>query len=55
MPLGVHGNNGSYQVIKRMLTGKPIIIQGDGTSLWHMTFNEDFAKGFVGLIGNPRI
>lgn len=52
VPLGVHGNNGSYQVIKRMLEGKPIIIQGDGTSLWHMTFNEDFAKGFTGLIGN---
>ena len=53
VPLGVHGNNGSYQVLKRMLAGKPVIIHGDGTSLWTMTFNEDFAKGFVGLIGNP--
>lgn len=54
VPLGVHGSKGSYQVIKRMLEGKPVIIHGDGTSLWHMTFNEDFAKGFTGLIGNPH-
>ena len=54
VPLGVHGQNGSYQVIKRMLEGKPIIVHGDGTSLWHMTFNEDFAKGFTGLIGNQH-
>lgn len=54
VPMGVHGNKGSYQVIKRMLEGKPVIIHGDGTSLWHMTFNEDFAKGFIGLIGNPH-
>jgi nucleoside-diphosphate-sugar epimerase len=52
IPLGVHGKNGSWQVIKRMLEGKPVIIHGDGTSLWTMTHNSDFAKGFVGLIGN---
>lgn len=54
VPLGVHGNNGSWQVIKRMLEGKPVIIHGDGTSLWTMTHNSDFAKGFCGLIGNPH-
>ena len=52
VPLGVHGTNGSWPVIKRMMEGKPVIIQGDGTSLWTMTHNSDFAKGFVGLIGN---
>lgn len=52
VPLGVHGKNGSWQVIKRMLEGKPVIIHGDGTSLWTMTHNSDFAKGFVGLMGN---
>lgn len=52
VPLGVHGKNGSYQVIKRMLEGKPVIIHGDGTSLWTMTHNSDFAKGFIGLMGN---
>lgn len=52
IPLGIHGPGGSYQVIKRMLEGKKVLIQGDGTSLWTMTFNTDFAKGFIGLMGN---
>lgn len=52
IPLGVHGKNGSWQVIKRMQEGKPVIIQGDGTSLWHLTFNTDFAVGFTALMGN---
>lgn len=52
IPLGVHGIYGSYSVIKRMLEGKPVIIHGDGTSLWTLTHNSDFAKGFIGLIGN---
>lgn len=54
VPLGVHGNGGSWQVIARMLAGKPVIIHGDGTSLWTMTHNSDFAKSFCGLIGNPH-
>ena len=54
IPMGVHGSKGSFQVIKRMLEGKPVIVHGDGTSLWTMTFNEDFAKGFIGLMGNPH-
>jgi len=52
VPLGVHGKKGFYQVIKRMKEGKPVIIQGDGTSLWHLTFNKDFATGFIGLMMN---
>ncbi|MBR4971275.1 MAG: SDR family oxidoreductase [Paludibacteraceae bacterium] len=52
VPLGVHGKLGSWQVLKRMIEQKPDIIHGDGTSLWTMTHNSDFAKGFVGLMGN---
>nr|MBP3598538.1 SDR family oxidoreductase [Eubacterium sp.] len=52
VPLGVHGDKGSWQVLKRMLEGKPVIIHGDGTSLWTVTHNSDFAKAFVGLMGN---
>lgn len=52
VPLGVHGDKGSWQILKRMLEGKPVIIHGDGTSLWTMTHNTDFAKGFIGLMGN---
>jgi nucleoside-diphosphate-sugar epimerase len=52
IPLGLHGEKGGWQVIKRMLEGKPVIIHGDGTSLWTMTHAQDFAKAFVGLLGN---
>lgn len=54
IPLGVHGNNGSWQVARRMLENKPVIIHGDGTSLWTLTHNSDFAKGFTGLMGNAH-
>lgn len=52
IPLGVHGKKGFWQVIKRMMEEKPVIIQGDGTSLWTLTFNTDFAIGYTGLMGN---
>lgn len=54
VPLGVHGAKGSFQVLKRMMEGKEVIIHGDGTSLWTMTHNTDFAQGYVGLMGNPH-
>jgi nucleoside-diphosphate-sugar epimerase len=38
----------------RILRGKPIIVHGDGLSLWVTTHNTDFAKGFVGLLGNSQ-
>jgi nucleoside-diphosphate-sugar epimerase len=52
VPMAVHGKNGSWQVIRRIQEGKPVIIPGDGSSLWTLTFNTDFARGFVGLMGN---
>lgn len=52
VPVGAHGDKGSWQVLKRMMEGKPVIIQGDGTSLWTITHNSDFAKAFIGLMGN---
>ncbi len=42
-----------YTLIDRMLHGLPIIIPGDGTSLWTLTWNADFAKGLAGLLGLP--
>lgn len=54
IPLGISGNKGSWSVIRRMMEEKPVIIHGDGTSLWHMTFNRDFAVGFTGLMGDTR-
>lgn len=43
-----------YTIIDRMRKGKQIIVHGDGTSLWTITHAEDFAKGFVGLIGHQQ-
>ncbi|MDR2374284.1 MAG: NAD-dependent epimerase/dehydratase family protein [Bifidobacteriaceae bacterium] len=40
--------------IARMRAGKPVIVQGDGTSLWVLTHAADFAKWFVGLFGDER-
>lgn len=54
VPLSVHGTKGSWQVLKRMMEGKPVIIHGDGSSLWTMTWNGDFARGYIGLLGNPH-
>ena len=54
VPLGVHGDKGSWQVLRRMLDGKRVIIHGDGSSLWTLTHNSDFAKGFIGLMGHPH-
>ncbi|HEY3329499.1 MAG TPA: NAD-dependent epimerase/dehydratase family protein [Capsulimonadaceae bacterium] len=44
--------DGGYTVIDRMRRGKKVIVHGDGTSLWTITNHRDFAKGFVGLLGN---
>jgi len=45
---------GGWTQIDRMLRGEPVVVHGDGTSLWTLTHNSDFALGFVGLLGNPR-
>jgi nucleoside-diphosphate-sugar epimerase len=45
---------GGWTVIDRMRRGEPVIVHGDGTSLWVLTHHDDFAKGFNGLLGNPH-
>ena len=52
IPVALHGKYGSYQVIQRMREGKPVIIPGDGTTLWTCTHSRDFAVAFAGLMGN---
>ena len=52
VPVAVHGLQGSYQVLQRMREGKPVIIPGDGTTLWTLTHSRDFAVAFTGLMGN---
>lgn len=43
-----------FTIVERMRRGAPIIVPGDGTSLWTITHNTDFARGFVGLLGRPQ-
>jgi nucleoside-diphosphate-sugar epimerase len=46
--------HGGYTNLARLRQGKPIVVHGDGTSLWVLTHHRDFARGFVGLLGNNR-
>ncbi len=46
--------HGGFTTVARMRAGKPVVVQGDGTSLWTMTHHRDFAVGLVGLLGNPQ-
>jgi nucleoside-diphosphate-sugar epimerase len=42
-----------WTLVERMRQGKPVVVHGDGTSLWTLTHVDDFAKAFVGLLGHP--
>jgi nucleoside-diphosphate-sugar epimerase len=53
IPLAIGAWN-EYTAIDRIKKGKPLIVHGDGTSLWTLTHAEDFAKGFIGLLGHPQ-
>jgi nucleoside-diphosphate-sugar epimerase len=46
--------DGGWTVLGRMLAGKPVIVPGDGTSLWTLTHHEDFARALVPLLGHAR-
>ncbi len=54
IPLAVNSWQKPYTAIDRMRRGVPVIVPGDGTSLWVLTHNTDFAKGFIGLLGLPQ-
>ena len=53
IPIPVGGFR-EFTTARRMLDGKEVIVPGDGTSLWTVTHAEDFARAFVGLLGNPQ-
>ena len=54
IPFAVSSWRSPWTVIDRMKRGKKVIVPGDGTSLWVLTWNTDFAKGLVGLLGNEK-
>jgi nucleoside-diphosphate-sugar epimerase len=43
-----------YTIIDRIRRGKPVVVHGEGTSLWTLTHADDFGRAFIGLLGNPR-
>jgi nucleoside-diphosphate-sugar epimerase len=46
--------DGGWTAVDRMRRGQRVIVHGDGTSLWTLTHHTDFARGFVGLLGNSH-
>jgi nucleoside-diphosphate-sugar epimerase len=54
VPLAVNSWAKSYTIVDRMRRGKKAIVPGDGTSLWVITHNSDFARGLVGLLGHRQ-
>jgi len=54
IPLAVDSWEHPWTIVDRIKRGKKLIIPGDGTSLWVLTWNADFAKGLIGLLGNPK-
>jgi len=54
IPLAVDSWVHPWTIVDRIRSGKKLIIPGDGTSLWVLTWNADFAKGLVGLLGNRK-
>ncbi|CAM4437492.1 nucleoside-diphosphate-sugar epimerase [Paenibacillus endophyticus] len=54
IPASLNSWQHPWSIVARIRAGKPIIVHGDGSSLWTMTHNTDFAKGFVGLLGKEE-
>src|SRR5262249_29431339 len=54
IPLATNSWEKPYTIVDRMLRKQKVVVPGDGTSLWVITHNTDFAKGFVGLLGNDQ-
>jgi nucleoside-diphosphate-sugar epimerase len=53
VPLVLNSWTKSWTAVDRLRRGAPLVVPGDGTSLWTITHNSDFAQGLIGLFGNP--
>jgi nucleoside-diphosphate-sugar epimerase len=53
-PVGPPHQEYSWVIADRILRGKPLLMHDDGNALCTLTYAADFAKAFVGLMGNPQ-
>ena len=51
---GIHSFGGQSYHLYRLRKGKPILMHGDGTSVWVASYRDDTARAFVGAAGNPK-
>jgi nucleoside-diphosphate-sugar epimerase len=49
----LHSFGGGSYHLDRLMRGRPIIVHGDGSSLWSAVHRDDAAPAFVNAIGNP--
>ena len=54
IPVALNSSARPWSIVDRMRRGEQVIVHGDGSSLWTVTHNSDFAKAFIGLMGNPQ-
>ena len=52
--IGGHGNDGAMPTLSRILRGKPLVVPGDGTSVWSVTYHDDVAGAFAGAVKNKK-
>ena len=54
IPFAITSGSHPWTVAERMRSGRPVIMHGDGTSVWTLTDHRDFAVGLIGLLGNSQ-
>lgn len=54
IPAAINSWTHPWTIVDRMKRGAPILVHGDGSSLWTLTDHRDFAHGFAGLLGNDK-
>jgi nucleoside-diphosphate-sugar epimerase len=54
IPVSVGSWAKPYTIVDRMRRSRPVVIHGDGTSLWTLTHHRDFGRGFNALLGRQE-
>ena len=54
IPVALNSDSKPWTIVDRMRRGRPVLVPGDGSGVWTVTHNSDFASGFVPLLGHPE-